>query len=153
MQYPLEGRRQQAQCSGYRALEAMAAPIESDAPEAWDFLEVLSSPGSGALASGESLRGPDGESRGDLINLLDWLAHFTRDHFDRSIQWLHESRAGRDYILQRMREHAEIRRRLATLCVEATFDNPVQAMPRIRKLCLELLLDAEAHAERPSSFG
>jgi hypothetical protein len=129
----------------------MAAPTESDAPEAWDFLEVLSSPGSGMSVADEPVRFPGAESRSEVVDLLDWLARFTRNHFDRSIRNLHAARAGRDYILQRMREYSELRRRLATLCVEAPFHTPEQAITRIRVLCLELLIDAEAHAEKP--FG
>jgi hypothetical protein len=127
----------------------MAAPTESDAPEAWDFLEVLSSPGSGIVIAVAPVTDPGEASRSDLVDLLDWLARFTRNHFDRSIRGLHAARAGRDYILQRMCEYSELRKRLAALCVEATFDNPDLAVPRMRSLCLELLMDAEAHAERP----
>lgn len=150
MQHPHEGCRQSFSGPDYRVLVATAAPTESDAPEAWDFLEVLSSPGSGWSVSDKPVRISDEQSRSDVVDLLDWLARFTRNHFDRSIQCLLAAHAGRDYILQRMREYSELRKRLAALCVEATFNSREQAVTRMRVLCLELLIDAEAHAERPS---
>lgn len=140
MNDPREGRQAHAvmPIGGIRC--GLAASTESGAPEAWDFIRVLSSPGS-AL--------PDDESaRGELINTLDWLAEFTRQHFSNRLQSMLGGRIERSYILHRMEMHSEIRRRLAVLCVDATFERPSWAALRMREFCAELLIDAEVYRER-----
>jgi hemerythrin len=84
-----------------------------------------------------------------LGDLLDWVAHFTREHFgfeQRFLQLLKEHSHYKQYVLRRVAVHLEFRKRLAQLEVDKTRQD--ETVPeRLRSLCHELLRDVEAHEQ------
>jgi hypothetical protein len=84
------------------------------------------------------------EAREQVVDLLDWLAYFTREHFGFQQRLLNECSQHREYLLNRMAIHNEFRRRLAQLCLD-TMRGDATVPARMRALCEELQDDARAH--------
>jgi hemerythrin len=84
-----------------------------------------------------------------LGGLLDWVAHFTREHFgfeQRFLRLLNEHTHYKPYVSRRVAVHLEFRRRLAQLEIDETCQDKM-VPERLRLFCHELLHDVEAHEQ------
>lgn len=86
-----------------------------------------------------------------LGELLDWLAHFTREHFGFQQRLLSECAQQREYLLKRMTVHSEFRRRLAKISIDMMLRDPT-VYDRLRALCHDMLTDAEENDEHLSEI-
>jgi hypothetical protein len=85
-------------------------------------------------------------ARQQVCEMLDWMAHFTREHFGFQERLLAESTRQREYLMNRAAVHGEFRRQLAQLCIDSTRGDPT-VPERLRALCHQLLDDAQAAQE------
>jgi hypothetical protein len=81
-----------------------------------------------------------------LGEMLDWLAHFTREHFGFQRRLLNDYSRHRDYLFDRVAVHCEFRRRLADLCIDM-LRRDASVPERLSCLCRELLDDVQANDE------
>jgi hypothetical protein len=88
--------------------------------------------------------GKAGDYREQFAGLLDWIAHFTRERFGFQQRVLMECSQHREYLLRRVAVHCDFRRRLYALYIDSLYQDPT-VTERLRALCHELLLDAQAH--------
>lgn len=79
-----------------------------------------------------------------LGEFLDWLAHFTREHYGFQQRLLNECSRHREYVFSRIAAHAEFRRRLSQICIDM-LRRDASVPERLRVLCHEMLADAEKH--------
>ena len=98
-----------------------------------------------AVASVDGLTGtrPPREQVGEM---LDWMAHFTREHFGLQQRLLQACTRQRAYVLERMEVHGEFRRQLAQLCLDLARGDP-EVPERLRALCHRILEDACVQGE------
>lgn len=79
-----------------------------------------------------------------LSEMLDWVAYFTREHFGFQERLLNACSRQQEYVLSRMADHCEFRRKLARLYVDSLCQDPT-VPERLRALCHDLLRDAQTH--------
>jgi hypothetical protein len=75
--------------------------------------------------------------------MLDWVAHFTREHFGFQRRLLNECSQQREYLMSRVEVHCDFRRKLAQLYMDSMHGDST-VPERLRALCNELLQDAQA---------
>ncbi len=85
-----------------------------------------------------------------IEDLLDFMAHFTREYFGFQERLLTEAAAQREYLLDRSTAHAEIRGRLAQIYADAVNGDP-GAAKRLSGLCHELWLDIQTQQDEFSA--
>lgn len=85
-----------------------------------------------------------------IEDLLDFMAHFTREYFGFQERLLTEAAAQREYLLERSTAHAEIRSRLAQIYADAANGDPAAAK-RLSSLCHELWLDIQTQQDEFSA--
>lgn len=84
--------------------------------------------------------------RESLCEALDWMAHFTREHFGFQRRLLDQCSGHRDYLFRRAEVHAEFRRQLTQICLDMMRGD--RTVPeRLRSLCHQLLDDAQAQGQ------
>lgn len=83
--------------------------------------------------------------------LLDFMAHFTREYFGYQERLLKEAAAHHGHLMKRRATHAEFRRRLAHIRADAV--NGHASVPaRLNALCQELWLDVLTQREEFSAL-
>lgn len=85
-----------------------------------------------------------GRSCKELGELLDWMAHFTREHFGFQRRLLTGCGQFQDYLLTRAAIQSEFRRKLAGLCLDM-MRGDVSVPARLGALGHELLQDIQEH--------
>lgn len=85
-----------------------------------------------------------------IEDLLDFMAHFTREYFGFQERLLSEAAAQREYLLERNAAHAEIRARLARIYADAVNGEP-SAAQRLSSLCHELWLEINTQQDEFSA--
>lgn len=82
----------------------------------------------------------------NLDDLLDFVAHFTREYFGYQERLLQEAAAHHEHLIERKATHAEFRSRLARVCADAANGDATVAK-RLSALCHELWLDVQTQRE------
>ena len=89
----------------------------------------------------------DQSGRRGVSEMLDWMAHYTREHFGFQERLLAQLSQQRQYLIDRAQAHAQFRRRLAELCLDSVRGD--KSVPgRLCDLCHEMMLDTETDLER-----
>ena len=87
---------------------------------------------------------PDNKVQRELMqDMLDWLAHYTREYFGFQERLMREF-WNPDSFTARMQAHMKFRRRLSALCLDMMRGDPTVA-GRMRALCHEMLEDVQTH--------
>ncbi len=87
---------------------------------------------------------PDANVRRELMqDMLDWLAHYTREYFGFQERLMREF-WNPEAFSARMNAHVMFRRKLSSLCLDMMRGDPTVA-ERMRALCHEMLEDAQVH--------
>jgi hemerythrin len=82
----------------------------------------------------------------NLDDLLEFVAHFTREYFGYQERLLQEAATHHDHLIERKATHAEFRSRLARICADAA--NGEATVPRrLNALCVELWLDMQTQRD------
>lgn len=82
----------------------------------------------------------------NLDDLLDFVAHFTREYFGYQERLLKEAAAHHEHLMERRKTHAEFRSCLARVCADAANGDPTVAK-RLNALCQELWLDVQTQRD------
>lgn len=85
--------------------------------------------------------------RQEISEMLDWMAHFTREHFGFQERLLAQFGQQRQYLIDRAQAHAQFRRRLAELCLDSVRGD-ASVPNRLCDLCHEMMLDTESDLDR-----
>ena len=98
-----------------------------------------------ATANIDELANQNG-AREHLCELVDWVAHFTREHFGFQQRLLNECGRNQEYLLRRMAVHGAFRRQLAQLCIDGVHGDTT-VPERFRTICHEIVNDVQAQEE------
>lgn len=80
------------------------------------------------------------DARESIDELLDFMAHFTREYFGYQERLLKEAAVDQGHLMKRKATHAEFRRRLAHIYADAV-NGHTEVPARLHALCHELWLD------------
>jgi len=87
------------------------------------------------------------ETAGNQVgDMLDWMAHFTREQFGFQQRLLKQCAEHQQYLFDRVAVHNEFRRKLARICVDM-MRGDVTVPQRLQSLSHELLEDSQAQAQ------
>jgi hemerythrin len=81
-----------------------------------------------------------------LDDLLDFVAHFTREYFGYQERLLQEAAAHQEHLMERRATHAEYRNRLARIFADAANGDATVAR-RLNAVCVELWLDVQTQRD------
>lgn len=86
-----------------------------------------------------------------MLELMDWMAHFTREHFGFQERLLAECGRQREHLVHRATVHAGFRRQLAQLCIDG-MRGDLSVATRLSALCHQILDDARVEQETLSEL-
>lgn len=92
----------------------------------------------------------EGDANDRIHDLLDFMAHFTREYFGFQERLLAASNAEHEHLLERQATHAQFRRRLAHTFADAVSGDP-SVPKRLSELCHELWLDVQTQRDEFSA--